>query len=238
MADTAAAVMLMARFGSPSFGGAQNVTNALRRAEAGRHFPCGSCSRSRKPLRVIRSLAEWRSHCAGVETCLDDRFGVLAPNKYLEEKINTAILSEEEMADSASPELMNIRRKQRAASSRVREKLDSMIRSPPIRSCCRTRSSPSGVDASSFRSGRAPGRGPGLVHDTSASGATVFVEPMAVVEANNELRFLLSREEAEIERILAELSAETGSFAGGIIADYGILVELNLILPKGGSLTR
>ncbi len=234
MADTAAAVMLMARFGSPSFGGAQNVTNALRRAEAGAALSMRELLAVAETLRVIRSLAEWRSHCAGVETCLDDRFGVLAPNKYLEEKINTAILSEEEMADSASPELMNIRRKQRAASSRVREKLDSMIRSPAYQKLLQD-------PIVTIRGGRfvvpvrAEHRGevPGLVHDTSASGATVFVEPMAVVEANNELRFLLSREEAEIERILAELSAETGSFAGGIIADYGILVELNLIFAKG-----
>ena len=73
---------------------------------------------------------------------------------------------------------------------------------------------------------------PGLVHDTSASGATVFVEPMAVVEANNEIRVLLSSEQAEIERILAELSAEAGSFASGIVSSYEAAVQLNLIFAK------
>ncbi|HIW72736.1 MAG TPA: endonuclease MutS2 [Firmicutes bacterium] len=234
MADTAAAVMLMARFGSPSFGGAQNVANALRRAEAGASLSTRELLQVAETLRVIRSLHEWRAHCAGVETCLDDRFDVLTPNKYLEEKINAAILSEEEIADGASPELAAIRRKMRAASGRVREQLDKMIRSPAYQKLLQD-------PIVTIRGGRfvvpvkAEHRGEvaGLVHDTSASGATVFVEPMAVVEANNELRVLSSREEAEIERILAALSAEAGSFAQGIIADYRVLVELNLIFAKG-----
>ncbi len=234
MADTAAAVMLMARFGSPSFGGARNVANALRRADAGASLSMRELLTIAETLRIIRSLYEWRSHCAGVETCLDDRFNVLTPNKYLEEKINGAILSEEEMADNASPELASIRRKMRAASGRVREQLDKMIRSPVYQKLLQD-------PIVTIRGGRfvvpvkAEHRGEvaGLVHDTSASGATVFVEPMAVVEANNELRVLVSREEAEIERILSELSAEAGSFADGIIADYEVLVELNLIFAKG-----
>ena len=76
------------------------------------------------------------------------------------------------------------------------------------------------------------GEVPGLVHDTSSSGATVFIEPMGVVEANNELKVLRSREAAEIERIVQELSAQAGSFADAIIADYEVLVELNLIFAK------
>ena len=233
MADTAAAAMLMARFGSPSFGGAKNVTNALRRAEAGASLSMRELLAIAETLRIIRSLHEWRGHCAGVETCLDDRFDVLTPNKYLEEKITTAILSEEEVADSASLELANIRRKMRAASGRVREQLDRMIRSPAYQKLLQD-------PIVTIRGGRfvvpvkAEHRSEvaGLVHDTSASGATVFVEPMPVVEANNELRVLASREEAEIERILSELSAEAGSFADGIIADYQVLVELNLIFAK------
>ena len=231
--ETGAAYMLTARFGSPSFGQAKNVTNSLRRAAAGASLSLRELLDIAETLRVIRSLAEWRSHCAGVETCLDDRFSVLTPNKHLENRITAVVMSEDEIADSASPELNTIRRKMRAASSRIREQLDKMIRSPAYQKLLQD-------PIVTIRSGRfvvpvkAEHRGevPGLVHDTSASGATVFVEPMAAVEANNELKVLASREEAEIERIIAELSAEAGGFADAVIADYQILVEINLIFAK------
>lgn len=231
--ETGAAYMLTARFGSPSFGQAKNVTNSLRRAAAGASLSLRELLDIAETLRVIRSLTEWRSRCAGIETCLDDRFSVLTPNKHIENRIAAVVMSEEEIADSASPELNAIRRKMRAASARIREQLDKMIRSPAYQKLLQD-------PIVTIRGGRfvvpvkAEHRGevPGLVHDTSASGATVFVEPMAAVEANNELKVLASREEAEIERIIAELSAEAGGFADAIIADYGILVEINLIFAK------
>ncbi len=233
MQETGDAYQLMARFGSPSFAQLKNTPTALRRAAAGASLSLRELLDIAETLRVIRSLAEWRAHCEGISTSLDDRFSVLAPNKYLEERIHTAILSEEEVADAASPALADIRRKMRAASSRIREQLDKMIRSPAYQKLLQD-------PIVTIRDGRfvvpvkAEHRSevPGLVHDTSASGATVFVEPMGAVEANNELKVLTSREEAEIERIVAELSAEAGSFADAIIADYEILVELNLIFAK------
>ncbi len=233
MDETDAAYQLMARFGSPSFGQMKNVTNALRRAGAGASLSFRELLDIAETLRVIRSISEWRSHCAGMETCLDERFSMLVPNKYLEEKINTTVISEEEVADNASPALNDIRRKMRAASSRIREQLDKLIRSPAYQKALQD-------PIVTIRGGRfvvpvkAEHRGevPGLVHDTSASGATVFVEPMGSVEANNELKVLESREAAEIERIIAELSAEAGSFADAIIADYEILLEINLIFAK------
>ncbi len=231
--DTEAAYQLMAQFGSPSFGQVKNVTNALRRAEAGACLSLREFLDIGETLRVIRSLAEWRAHCAGIETSLDDRFYVLAPNKFLEERIQTTVVSEEEVADSASPALQDIRRKMRSASARVRDQLDKMVRSPAYQKLLQD-------PIVTIRGGRfvvpvkAEHRGevPGLVHDTSASGATVFVEPMGAVEANNELKVLTSKEEAEIERILFALSGEVGNFASAIIADYEILVELNLIFAK------
>lgn len=231
--ETDDACRLMAGFGSPSFGQIANVTNALRRAEAGACLSLTEFLRIAETLRVIRSLKEWRSRCEGVSTCLDDRFSVLVPNKYLEEKISSVIVSEEEIADSASPALREIRRKMKAASARVREQLDKLIRSPAYQKALQE-------PIVTIRGGRfvvpvkAEHRGEvaGLVHDSSASGATVFVEPMGVVEANNELRVLTSKEEAEIERILQELSAEAGTFATAIIADYEIAVELNVIFAK------
>ena len=231
--ETDDACRLLAGFGSPSFGGLTNVTNALRRAEAGACLSLAEFLRIADTLRVIRALAQWRSHCEGVSTCLDDRFEVLVPNKYLEEKIATVVVSEEEVADGASPTLADIRRKMRAASSRVREQLDKLVRSPAYQKALQE-------PIVTIRGGRfvvpvkAEHRGEvaGLVHDTSASGATVFVEPMGVVEANNDLKVLRSKEEAEIERILFALSAEVGGFATAIIADYEILLELNVIFAK------
>ena len=184
-------------------------------------------------LRTLRGIVDWRSKSEGVKSVLDDRFDAIMPNKYLEDRINHAILSEEEMADNASPQLATIRRKIRSASSRAREQLEKMVRSPVTQKYLQD-------PIITMRDGRfvvpvkAECRGdvPGLVHDTSSSGATVFVEPMAVVEANNEVRVLLSQEQAEMERILAELSAEAGNFASGIISGYKEAVELNLIFAK------
>ena len=232
--ETDDACRLMAGFGTPSFGQLSNVTNPLRRAEAGAALMPGELLRVAETLRVIRSLREWRAHCEGVSTCLDDRFSALAANKYLEERIAGVVISEEEIADTASPALADIRRKMRAASARVREQLDRMVRSATYQKALQE-------PIVTIRGGRfvvpvkAEHRGEvaGLVHDTSASGATVFVEPMGAVEANNELKVLRSREQAEIERILQELSAEVGSFATAIIADYELVLELNVIFAKG-----
>ena len=232
--ETDDACRLMAGFGTPSFGQLSNVTNPLRRAEAGAALMPGELLRVAETLRVIRSLREWRAHCEGVSTCLDDRFSALAANKYLEERIAGVVISEEEIADTASPALADIRRKMRAASARVREQLDRMVRSATYQKALQE-------PIVTIRGGRfvvpvkAEHRGEvaGLVHDTSASGATVFVEPMGAVEANNELKVLRSREQAEVERILQELSAEVGSFATAIIADYELVLELNVIFAKG-----
>ncbi|MBO5798172.1 MAG: endonuclease MutS2, partial [Clostridia bacterium] len=231
--ETEAAWRLMAGFGSPSFGHLQNTVNALRRADAGAVLAPRELLQIAETLRVIRSLHDWRDHCAGIETCLDDRFDTLTPNKYLEEKITTTLVSEDTIADNASPLLADIRRKMRAAAQRVRDQLDKLVRSPAHQKFLQD-------PIVTIRSGRfvvpvkAEYRGeiPGLVHDTSASGSTVFVEPMGSVEANNEIRVLESKEKAEIERILAELSAEAGTFADQIIANYELLVELNLIFAK------
>ncbi|MGX8700140.1 endonuclease MutS2 [Caproiciproducens sp.] len=233
LADTDEAFTLMARFGAPSFGGLYNMTNSLRRAEAGGTLNMAELLRIAGVLRTLRGIVDWRSKSAGVKSCLDWRFDSLMPNKYLEDRIYGAILSEEEMSDNASVPLASIRRKIRSASSRVREQLDKMIRSPLYQKYLQD-------PIVTLRGGRfvvpvkAEFRGEiaGLVHDTSASGATVFVEPMGVVEANNEVRVLQSREQAEIERILAELSAETGNFSSGIISGYRAAVELNLIFAK------
>ncbi len=227
------AVALSGRFGAPSFGGAVNCAGNLRRAQAGGCLTTGELLHIAHTLHIIRTVKEWQSRCASVETTLDPYFSGLISNKYLEDKITSAILSEDEISDKASAALSDIRRKIRTASSKAREVLDKIVHSSkyikylqdtivtqrdgryvvPVRAECRNNV-------------------PGLVHDTSSSGQTVFIEPMGVVQANNDIRMLKNKEEEEIERILFELSANAGDFADAIIRSYQNLTQLNLIFAK------
>ena len=231
--ETNDAHMLIGRFGAPSFGGVKNVINSLARAKAGASLTMAELLSIAEVLRIIRSLSQWREKSQRIETKLDIRFENLVPNKYLEEKIINSILSETEMADSASNTLLNIRRKILSASTKVRSILDKMIRSQTYQKYLQD-------PIITMRAGRfvvpvkaeCKGNIQGLVHDTSSSGATLFIEPIAVVEANNDIKVLKIKEQEEIERILLELSVETGSFADTIITSYDNLVELNLIFAK------
>lgn len=233
LAETNDAHMLVGRFGTPSFGTVRDMTNALRRAQAGAVLNTLELLRIAELLRVIRSLEEWRKKSASIETKLDMRFNMLTPNKYLETKITSSILSEDEISDTASHDLQDIRRKISIASSKVRERLDKIIHSTSYQKFLQD-------SIVTIRGGRfvIPVKAefrtsiPGLVHDTSASGATVFIEPMGVVEANNDIRILRSKEQAEIERILTNLSAEVGSYADSLCKSYDILSQLNLIFAK------
>ena len=129
LTQTEDAFQLSGRFGAPSFGGLVNCTNALRRAEAGGVLTMGELLHVSQLLHAMRALHDWRAHSEGMVTSLEDLFGALCVNKFLEDKIDTAVRSEDELADNASPALADIRRKIRAASARVREQLDKLIRS-------------------------------------------------------------------------------------------------------------
>ena len=231
--QTADAHMLLARFGGPSFGGLKNVNNALSRANAGSVLNTRELLDIAGVLRVIRTLSQWRESNAGVHSVLDPLFNALAPNKYLETAIFNAIVSEDEISDNASPALADIRRKIRVQESKVREQLEKFTRS-------QTNSKFLQENIITQRNGRyvVPVKNEyrseiaGLIHDTSSSGATVFIEPMAVVEANNEIRVLQAKEREEIERILYELSVQAGDFAQSIKNSYECALELNLIFAK------
>lgn len=232
--ETDAAYVLMAKFGAPSFYGFTNVTNPARRAQAGGGLNMKELLDVAQTLRAIRGLKQWRCKSEGMRTALDARFYVLAPNKELEERIFTSIKSEDEMADAASAALAAIRRKIKNASATIRDKLDKLIHSSTHQKHLQ--------DAIvTMRSGRfvvpvkAEYRGEvsGLVHDTSASGATVFIEPMAVVEANNEIRVLEAEEKEEINRILLALSAQVGEVAEELVESIQYATELDVIFAKG-----
>lgn len=233
LSQTEDAFSLIARFGGPSFSGLCNVNNAVSRAAAGGELNTAELLRIGGTLRAVRSLYEWYGHCSGVSTSLDALFDSITVNKYLEEKIFSVIVSEEEISDRASDELYEIRRKIRAKSNSVREKLDSIIHSTHYQKFLQE-------PIVTQRSGRyvvpvkAEHRAdvPGLVHDMSSSGATVFIEPVSVVDANNEIKILESREREEIKRILYELSLEAGNFSESIKHSYDSAVQIDLIFAK------
>ena len=224
---------MIAKFGAPGFGGLMNIDNSLRRAQAGGVLNMRELLDISQVLRVIRGILSWHDKSAGMSTALDDLFNSLYPNKFLEDMINNAIISESEMSDNASSELKTIRRKMRAQESRIREQLDKMLRSPVYRNSLQDaivtqRNGRFVVPVKSEHRSQVAG----MVHDTSSSGATVFIEPAAVVEANNEIKVLQSKERDEIDRILSELSVAASEFADSIILSYKSAVELNLIFSK------
>ena len=233
LAQTSAAHTFMSRYSAPSFGSASNITPYLLMAQSGGVLSIPELIAVAETLRVIRSLKEWREDCTAVDkTPIDFLFNSLVPNRFLEDKINFAIKNNEELNDNASDTLFGIRRKIIAKSNKIRDILDKIVH---------------GANAKYLqeaiitqRDGRFvvplkiehKGQINGIVHDTSSTGSTVFIEPMSVVETNNEIRVLKLNEQEEIERILAELSAECGNFADSITASYKAVVSLNLIFAK------
>ena len=126
--ETSDAHSLTGRFGTPPFGNIHNMTNAARRAESGAVLTSLELLRVSSLLGTVRKIVEWRKKSESVQTCLDMRFNALSPNKYLENKISSSILSEDEIADNASPELLSIRKKIAAKTTKIREQLDKLIR--------------------------------------------------------------------------------------------------------------
>ncbi|MBO5321300.1 MAG: endonuclease MutS2 [Clostridia bacterium] len=227
------AYSFMLKYQAPSFGSAVNVASPLRRAAAAAVLTTGELLDIAETLRVIRSLKSWRGDCLNMgETSIDYLFDGLYPNKYLEDKITFAIKGENQISDNASQTLYDIRRKIVSKSEKIKDILDKIVRGNTAKYLQEA--------IVTQRDGRYvvplkvenKGQLSGIVHDISSTGSTLFVEPMSVVETNNEIRVLKLREQEEIDRILAELSAESGNFADSIINSYNCLVELNLIFAK------
>ena len=230
--QTTAASDLCTKKGNPVFGDVTDVSASLERANLGGSLQPKELLRIAGVLRCARSIRGYVSE-DDKATVLDVMFKALTPNKYLEDKIFGAILSEEEIADNASPELSDIRRHMRIQAGKIRDSLQKIISSPAYSKYLRE-------PIITIRQGRyvVPVKAeckndvPGLVHDVSATGGTYFVEPMSAVNANNALRELEIKEKKEIERILAELSAEAAAHAEDINLNYTMLVQLDVIFAK------
>ncbi len=233
LSKTGDAYNLIARFGAPSFGSAKNVNAYLSNAKAGGGLSPAALLQIGEVLRVIRSVREWKETNASISTSLDGYFSALIPNKYFEERIFFCIKNEDEINDNASATLADIRRRLKNSAANIKSRLEQIIRSPGhaahLQDAIITQRQGRYVVPvkAEYRS-----QIPGLVHDTSSSGATLFIEPMSVVEINNEIKVLNSKEKEEIERILAELSAEAAQFAESIINSYNALVELDMCFAK------
>ena len=232
--ETQSARERLGLYGSPSFSGVKDVSRALNRADHGGVLNTRELLDVADLLTASRRVSEYDRDRQGEKSVLDHLFSALHTNKFLEDKIHGAILDEETIADSASPELADIRRKMRLAASKGRQILQRIISSPSYAKVLQEA-------LITQRDGRfvvpvkaeCKGSIPGLVHDISSSGATLFVEPMGVVQANNELKELQAREEKEIDRILRILSGECAAQMMNILYDYDILVHLDVIFARG-----
>ena len=230
--ETTAASDLCTRKGNPAFGDVHDVSASLERADRGGSLQPVELLRIAGVLRCARNIKGYVSEDEK-KTLLDPLFAALTPNKFLEDKIFGAILSEEEIADNASTELANIRRHKRIQAGKIRDSLQKIISSPAYAKLLRE-------PIITIRDGRyvVPVKSeckndvPGLVHDVSSSGGTYFVEPMSAVNANNALRELELKEKKEIERILAELSADAAAYREAINEDFRMLVRLDVIFAK------
>ena len=228
--ETAAAVKLLTLRGSPGFSGVRPVGASLQRADMGGSLNTRELLEIAAVLRCARTVGEYG---AGEEkTPISHLFRALTPNRFLEDTITNSIVGEDELADSASPELASIRRHMRATESKVRDILQKLISSNQSKylqeSIITIRSDRYVVPVKSEYKNAIPG----LVHDVSSSGSTFFIEPMGVVKANNELRELIAKEKKEIERILAELSAQCAAHREDILEDYQLLIWLDAIFAR------
>ncbi|MBR3978860.1 MAG: endonuclease MutS2 [Oscillospiraceae bacterium] len=218
--------------GYPGFSGVCDVAASLERADLGGCLQPRELLEIAGVLRSARRVKDYRSE-EDNKTVLDSLFSALFTNKFLEERIEKSILSEEEIADTASTELAEIRRHMRVQSAKIRDSLQKIISSATYSKFLRE-------PIITIRQGRyvVPVKSeckndvPGLVHDVSATGSTYFVEPMSAVSANNALKELELREKKEIERILAELSSQAAGYKDEILDSVAMLVRLDVIFAK------
>ena len=228
--ETDAAVQLLLKFGSPEIVRISDISESVKRLNAGGGLSMSELLNISRILKGARVMKQYTPEQTGT---LSGYITELEPNKKLEERITTSIISEDEMADSASAELAGIRRKIKNTSSKIRDTLDSMIHSQYYRKFLQdaivtVRNNRYVVPVKSeFR-----GEVRGIAHDMSASGSTVFIEPEGVVNANNELNELTVKERAEIEKVLLDISNDVSEFIEEIRLDFETLIHLDFVVAK------
>lgn len=233
MKKTEDAFELSVKYGTPGFTAFKDIRGSLRRASSGASLSLRELIDIGQMLYQVRIISDWYKSVEEKDTTLCELFSSLSPNNFLEDKIKNSILSEDEISDMASHELADIRRKIAQAGVKIRESLDKLVRNSEVQKSLQE-------NIVTIRDGRYvlpvkaehKGSVPGLVHATSATGSTYFIEPMSVVEANNDIKILKSREKEEIERIIAELSGDCSYCAESLSADYETCAELNLYFAK------
>ena len=230
LADTDSAVVMISKYGSPPIAPVCEVSSAIKRIRVGGSLSMAELLNIAKVLRCSDNLKKYYD---GHESSLAVYFDCLQKDNQTERRISTSIISETEMADGASPELSNIRRKISRAGEKIKDSLNSMIHSPHYRKFLQD-------PIVTLRNDRyvvpvkAEHRGDvhGIVHDISASGGTVFIEPASVVDANNELHALSAKEKLEIERILSDLTAVVAEISDIVECDYTAIMDLDLLFSK------
>lgn len=228
------ALDILIRKGAPPFEGLHDTKEAIERASKGGTLAPGQLLRIGGMLRCARRFREYieRKEDEIAYRHLEDLAYILTPIKSLEQEIENAIISEEEISDKASSTLYGIRRSLKEKNSSVREKINSIVRSNSKYlqdSLYTMRGERYVIPVKAEHKGAVPG----LVHDQSSTGATLFIEPMSLVNLNNEIKELMLKEKAEIERILMELSSKVHDNIEEVRNNSNILTELDFIFAKG-----
>ena len=233
LAETDAMTSLLIKNGSPRFSQVEEVAKTLQRAVKGGVLSMAELLEVAATLRNFRELIKWYGLTEHADLPVDDYFYAMTPQPELEKTITEAILSETEMADTASDTLYDVRRKIRSAENSIRDRLDAITRSQSTSKYLQ--------DAVvSIRNGRfvvpvkAEYRGEvgGVIHDVSSSGSTLFVEPTAVVEANAKILQLRNQEQQEIERLLAAYSSQAAAMEPMFSLGYEAMLKLDVLLAK------
>lgn len=233
IAKTSCALEMSIKLGNPVFYSFKDISASVKRAQSGAALSLGELIEIKRMLQQVGMLVSWYSDVLDKENPLDIYFEQLFPNKYLADRLEAAIIDRDTLADDASPTLNSIRKKIRNSEVRIRETLDKMIKSAQTQKYLQD-------SIVTMRDGRFvlpvktehKGQISGLVHDTSATGSTLFIEPMSVVEANNDIRILKGEEQDEIHRIIMELSEETAQFAEPLLSGFNASVQLSLYFSK------
>lgn len=227
------AFVLSSKYGTPRFYNIKDVSFSVKRAKQGASLSLRELLDIGLVLREIDGLISWYDACGGIENSLHEYFAQLVPNKHLEDKISNSIISEEELSDGASAELSRIRKAIVRQGMRIKEQLDKFIKSQTNQKYLQEalvtqRDGRYVVPVKSEFKGQVSG----LVHDTSATGSTLFIEPISVVEANNEIRILKYEEQAEIARIIKDMSEEVALYADSLLNGFECIFKLEEYFAK------